>query len=192
MALLAKFMGYHTDYSTEDVCNQEHRNYLTWCILKAHTINRAGTVTLRTPDPRDPPAINFHYFQEGDDLANKDLDAVVHGIGLVREITASLNDPGLVEVLPGEDVQSDTELAEYARNSAWGHHASCTCPIGPPRLGGVLTSDFKVHGTTGLRVVDASVFPRIPGLFIVSAVYMIAEKAADVILAEARGAQGVT
>ena len=50
----------------------------------------------------------------------------------------------------------------------------------------MLTSDFKVHGTAGLRVVDASVFPRIPGFFVVSAVYMIAEKAADAILADAQ------
>ena len=50
----------------------------------------------------------------------------------------------------------------------------------------MLTSDFKVHGTEGLRVVDASVFPRVPGLFIVSAVYMIGEKAADVIVADAK------
>jgi choline dehydrogenase len=46
----------------------------------------------------------------------------------------------------------------------------------------VVGSDFRVHGTTGLRVVDASVFPRIPGFFIVTAVYMISEKASDVIL----------
>ena len=52
--------------------------------------------------------------------------------------------------------------------------------------GGVLSSDFRVHGTQGLRVVDASVFPRIPGFFIVSAIYMIGEKAADVILASAK------
>ena len=70
------------------------------------------------------------------------------------------------------------------RNNAWGHHASCTCPIGPRETGGVLGSDFRVHGTRALRVVDASVFPRIPGFFIVSAVYMIGEKAADVILAD--------
>jgi Choline dehydrogenase and related flavoproteins len=49
----------------------------------------------------------------------------------------------------------------------------------------VLSSDFRVHHTDGLRVVDASVFPRIPGFFIASAVYLIAEKAADVILSEA-------
>jgi len=53
----------------------------------------------------------------------------------------------------------------------------------------VLTSDFKVHGTEGLRVVDASVFPRIPGFFIACAVYMIGEKAAEVIAADARNAR---
>jgi choline dehydrogenase-like flavoprotein len=53
----------------------------------------------------------------------------------------------------------------------------------------VLGPDFRVHGTRGLRVVDASVFPRIPGFFIASAVYMIGEKAADAILSDAaRGA----
>ena len=50
----------------------------------------------------------------------------------------------------------------------------------------MLSSDFKVYGTQGLRVVDASVFPRVPGLFIVSAVYMIGEKAAEVIAADAK------
>ena len=69
------------------------------------------------------------------------------------------------------------------RSAAWSHHASCSCPIGPRDNGGALDSNFRVHGTEGLRVVDASVFPRIPGFFIVSAVYMVAEKAADVILA---------
>jgi choline dehydrogenase len=50
----------------------------------------------------------------------------------------------------------------------------------------VVDSSFRVYGTTGLRVVDASVFPRIPGFFIVTSVYMISEKATDVILADAR------
>jgi choline dehydrogenase len=68
------------------------------------------------------------------------------------------------------------------RANAWGHHASCSCSIGPMSAGGVLSSDFRVHGVTGLRVVDASVFPRIPGFFISSSVYMIGEKAADVLI----------
>jgi len=48
----------------------------------------------------------------------------------------------------------------------------------------VVDSKFRVHGFKGLRVVDASIFPRIPGLFIVSAVYMIGEKAAEAILSD--------
>jgi len=71
------------------------------------------------------------------------------------------------------------------RNTAWGHHASCSCAIGLEAEGGVLDSDFKVRGARGLRVVDASVFPLIPGFFVASAVYMIAEKAADAILRDA-------
>ena len=110
---------------------------------------------------------------------------MVDGIKFVRKMTAILKEQGLIaaEELPGEDCQTDDELRDYVRSNAWGHHASCSCAIGPREQNGVLSSDFRVHGTTGLRVVDASVFPRIPGFFIVSSVYMIGEKAADVILA---------
>lgn len=130
------------------------------------------------------------YFDEGSDQAGEDLDSVVAGIKLVRRMTADLKRQGLIaeEELPGEHVQSDDALRDFVRDHAWGHHASCTCPIGPRERNGVLSSDFRVHGTRGLRVVDASVFPRIPGFFIVSAVYMIGEKAADVILADANRA----
>ena len=70
-------------------------------------------------------------------------------------------------------------------NNAWGHHASCSCAIGHLEADGVLDSRLRVHGTERLRVVDASVFPRIPGFFIASAVYMVGEKAADMILEDA-------
>lgn len=50
----------------------------------------------------------------------------------------------------------------------------------------VVDDNFRMHGTKNLRVVDASMFPRIPGFFIVTSVYMISEKASDVILADAR------
>jgi choline dehydrogenase-like flavoprotein len=184
-ALLGLFKGYFPNYSA---LFPEHLNYLTWAILKAHTINRAGEVTLRSNDPRDTPAVNFHYFDEGSDTAGEDLDSVVDGIKFVRSMTKYLKQQKLIaeEELPGEKVQSDDDLRDFVRKSAWGHHASCTCPIGLKEQGGVLSSNFRVHGTEGLRVVDASVFPRIPGFFIVSAVYMIGEKAADVILADAK------
>ena len=131
------------------------------------------------------PLINFHYFDEGSDTAGEDLDSVVAGIRFARQLTAKLRAQGLIaeEEQPGEALQTNDQLRDFVRNTAWGHHASCTCPIGPPADGGVLSSDFRVHGTERLRVVDASVFPRIPGFFIASAVYMVGEKAADVILA---------
>jgi choline dehydrogenase-like flavoprotein len=182
--LLAKFEGYYPGYSKPIA---ERRDYLTWAILKGHTGNRAGDVTLRSSDPREPPHVNFRYFEEGSDPAGEDLDSVVAGIKLVRRINAGLRRDGLIaeEERPGEHVRSDAELRDFVRGHAWGHHAACTCPIGPREQGGVLSADFRVHGTRGLRVVDASVFPRIPGFFPVSAVYMAAEKAADDILAAA-------
>ena len=188
-ALLGLFKGYFPNYSQ---LFPRHLNYLSWAILKAHTLNRAGQVTLRSADPRDVPEINFHYFEEGSDENGEDLDAVVEGIKFVRAMTAELKRKKLIaeEELPGEGVQSQDELRDWVRRHAWGHHASCTCAIGARQEGGVLSSDFRVHGTRGLRVVDASAFPRIPGFFIVSAVYMIGEKAADVILADAKGGAG--
>jgi choline dehydrogenase len=185
MSLLARFEGYFPGYSK---LISGHRNYLSWIILKAHTQNNAGSVTLQSRDPRDPPRIDFRYFDEGSDKTGMDLDAVVDGVQFVRRISSDLKKEGLIaeEQLPGDQVQSDDQIREFVRHNAWGHHASCSCPIGPREKDGVLDSDFRVHGTQGLRVVDASVFPRIPGFFIVSAVYMIGEKAADVILADAK------
>ena len=183
MSLLARFEGYFPGYSK---LISGHHDYLSWIVLKAHTRNTAGTVALRSSDPCEPPLINFRYFDEGNDQAEEDLNSVVDGIKFVRRISADLKRDKLIaeERLPGDHVQSDAELRDFVRQNAWGHHASCSCPIGPREKGGVLSSDFRVHGTKALRVVDASVFPRIPGFFIASAVYMIGEKAADVILAD--------
>ena len=184
MALPARFEGYAPGFS--DLIRR-HADRLTWVVLKAHTLNRAGTVTLRSADPRDMPLVNFRYFEEGDDPAGKDLQSLVQAIRFVRRLTSPLLASGLVaeECLPGSGVQTDEALADYVRDTAWGHHASCSCPIGAAAEGGVLDSSFAVHGTRRLRVVDASVFPRIPGFFIAAAVYMVGEKAADVFLHDA-------
>jgi choline dehydrogenase len=80
-------------------------------------------------------------------------------------------------------VQSDEEIAQFAKDEAWGHHACCTAKIGKASdPTSVLDARLRVHGTEGLRVVDASIFPEIPGLFIVMPIYMAAERAADLIL----------
>ena len=184
-ALLGLFRGYFPGYSA---LFPQHLNYLTWAILKAHTKNNAGTVRLRSADPRDVPEVCFHYFEEGSDEGGEDLQSVVEGVKFVRKLTAPLKRRGLIaeEELPGEAVQSDPELCKFVRENAWGHHASCSCPVGDRGQGGVVNSKFEVHGTRGLRIVDASVFPKIPGFFIVSSVYTIGEKAADVILESIR------
>jgi choline dehydrogenase-like flavoprotein len=116
---------------------------------------------------------------------------MVEAIQFVRRLTAPLIARGVIaeEVAPGPAKSTAEALAEYVRDTAWGHHASCSCPIGAADMGGVLDGAFAVHGVRRLRVVDASVFPLIPGFFVVSAVYMIAEKAADTILGEAARTQ---
>ena len=181
IGLLGKFEGYFPGYSKSI---EGHQNYLSWVVLKAHTCNTAGTVTLRSADPRDTPLINFRYFDEKCDPNQEDLDSVVEGIKFVRALTGGMSEYIAEEELPGKNLQSRDELRRFVRENAWGHHASCSCPIGPREKNGVVNSKLQVYGTKGLRIVDASVFPKIPGFFIVSSVYMLGEKASDVILAD--------
>ena len=91
------------------------------------------------------------------------------------------------ETIPGPSVASEAQIKDWIRKEVWGHHASCTVPIENEGDGvSVLDSKFRVRGVQGLRVVDASVFPEIPELYIVSAVYMISEKAGQDIIQDAR------
>ena len=176
------FRGYYIGYSE---AAKSIKDNFTFAVLKGHTDNRAGRVTLRSADPFQPPKIHFKYFEEGDQPDADDVQSVVDGVEFVLEIFASLRKKGVIAEQvapePGEDLHG------FVRRNAWGHHASCTCPIGPDgdKLA-VLDKDFQVRGTKNLRVVDASVFPRIPGLFILCSVYMISEKASDVIIAKYR------
>jgi choline dehydrogenase-like flavoprotein len=180
-ALLGRFYGYFPGYSK--VLATPPYRYLTWAVLKAHTHNPSGTVALRSSDPRDTPVINFNYFKEG---GTEDVESVAAGVEFVRKLTSRAGDLIEVEERPGPTVQGRAALEQFVKDKCWGHHASCTCPIGrhdDPKA--VLDTNFRVRGTTGLRVVDASVFPKIPGFFIVTSVYMIGEKAAEVIAADA-------
>jgi choline dehydrogenase len=182
-AVPGKFEGYYPGYARDSV---RMKNFLTWTVLKAHTRNTGGFVRLRTADPRDVPEINFKYFDEGTDAAGADLEGVVDGVEFVRRICAR-NGAIKAELVPGPQVATRAEIARYVRDHAWGHHASCSNPMGRPvDPNAVVDSAFRVIGVQSLRVVDASVFPRIPGFFIVTPIYMIAEKASEVILADAR------
>ena len=175
--------GWHVDaFSRPDV--------FSTLMLKAHTLNRAGTVKLRSIDPRDPPDINFHYFQEGSDKSGQDLAACVKGIQLARQINAQLGNIIAEELIPGPNFPGEKGAADFAVNEAWGHHASCSNKIGKRADGGVVDGNFLVYGTKNLRVVDASVFPDIPGYYPMVPILMISEKASDVILAAAAPPSG--
>jgi choline dehydrogenase-like flavoprotein len=175
------FRGYVKGYSKE-VLTQ--KNLLTWAILKASTKNRAGTVTIESTDPSAVPSINFRYFEEGSDTQDLDLNALVHGVRYVERIEKYLEYPLHARLDPTN--MDDEALRDWIRARAWGHHACGTCRVGrsdDPMA--VVDSRFRVRGVRGLRVVDASIFPEIPGFFIVTNTYMISEKAADIITADA-------
>ncbi|WP_299624884.1 GMC family oxidoreductase [Pelagibius sp.] len=178
LGLLADFRGYYPGYSKRI----PKLDYMSWIVLKAHTRNRAGAVRLKSNNALDRPEICFRYFEEGSDASGDDLDAVVTGLRFVRRVIDGIGDLVDEEEAPGRHLVTDDDLKAYIRDTAWGHHACGTCAMMPEAEDGVVDSRFRVYGVENLRVVDASIFPRIPGFFIVTSVYMIAEKAADVIL----------
>jgi choline dehydrogenase len=183
------FKGYYKGYSC-DIQSEErnservenHRRF-TWAILKGRTRNRNGVVRLRSADPLDPPVIDFCYFDQGSKEWEKDRDALIEAVRFVEVLMA---DPMLTAEITwprSGDLENDKTLGEFILKEAWGHHACGTCQIGQDgQKNAVLDKDFRVRGVKNLRVVDASVFPQIPGFFIITSIYMISEKASDVIL----------
>ncbi len=178
--------GYYPGYA-HDSAISKHR--FSWLLLKAHTQNHDGTVRLTTSDPFARPLIEFRSYDEDDPLGDPDLRALVSGVRTVRRIEREMrrlhpSDP-VREVLPGDALQTDAELASWIRRESWGHHACCTSKMGQGD-DAVIDSRFRVHGAAHLRVVDASVFAQIPGTFLALPTFMVAEKAADTILEDWR------
>ncbi|WP_197052386.1 GMC family oxidoreductase [Halobellus rufus] len=139
-----------------------------------------GSVRLRSDDPWDHPGIDPAYLS-----TEKDVDDFVTAIRLAREIGRSDALSGLrdVEVAPGPDVESDEEIAEYARNNAVsGYHPVCTAKMGTDDLA-VVDDDLRVHGRNNLRVIDASVMPKITSGNTNAPTIAIAEKGADLLKA---------
>jgi choline dehydrogenase-like flavoprotein len=191
----AAFRGYYWKWSTQLLfktkdADVKQRDLWTWLILKAYTKNNQGRVTLRDGNPFRQPEICFNSFPASAGSA-RDLESLREGVEFVRSLNATV--PQFKEeVQPGKNTGPD-ELEAWIRKEAWGHHACGTCRIGSDpwrsdvkRLDdtfAVVDARFRVHGVKNLRVVDASVFPEIPGYFIVTPIFMIAEKAADDLLA---------
>ena len=141
-----------------------------------------GRVSLRSADPADKPRILTNSLSEPEDLA-----AFVAGVKLVREWTATepLAPTIAREIHPGPDVDSDAAIEDWVR----AHLELLYHPAGTCRMGAVdddqavLDPQLRVRGLEGLRVVDASVFPVIPGGNTNAPVMMVAERAADLIRA---------
>lgn len=178
------FRGYWPS-NTVNVVPGEPQSEFDFSMVKMHTQSRLGTLKLTSNDPRDVPSINFRFFEgEG---ADADLQAFAEGINLGRKIFDSLTEAGselapFSELLPCSGTRN-CDVKEVVKAQAWSHHATSTCAIGSdddPLA--VLDSSFRVRGTKGLRVVDASAFPRTPGGFPVIPTFMLGMKASDVIL----------
>ena len=139
-----------------------------------------GWVGLRSADPLDAPLIETRYLS---DAEGADLRVLVAGLRLARRILAA---PPLArhvgeELIPGAQADSDDELAASVRERAQTlYHPVGTCRMGVDD-GAVVDPELRVRGVDALRVVDASVMPRVPRGHTNWPTVMIAEKAADLI-----------
>ncbi|MFC7225804.1 choline dehydrogenase [Salinirubellus salinus] len=140
-----------------------------------------GRIALASEDPFDAPRIDPNYLSE-----EKDLEVLVEGLKRAREIASqsALSEYVGREVWPGEDAQSDEELAQHVRETCHTvYHPVGTCKMGDDDMA-VVDDELRVHGVEGLRVVDASVMPTLVGGNTNAPTIAIAEKAADLIREE--------
>jgi choline dehydrogenase len=142
-----------------------------------------GWVRIRSRDPREHPSLQFNYLS-----TPTDRKEWVEAVRVARDI---LNQPAFEpfnagEISPGPSVETDEEILEWVRKDAeTALHPSCTAAMGIGEMAVTDPLSMKVHGTDGLRVCDASVFPYVTNGNIYAPVMMVAEKAADLILGNA-------
>lgn len=140
-----------------------------------------GTVRLASKDPAAAPLLDPNYWADP-----HDREMAIKGLRLAREI---MTQPAMrryvqTEILPGKRLESDEDLFDYAcANAKTDHHPVGTCRMGAASdPASVVTPDLRLIGMQGLRVVDASVMPRVPSCNTNAPTIMVAEKAADHIL----------
>jgi len=150
------------------------------CGVWPHRPESTGYVRARSADPFEDPAIQPNYLAHPTDRA-----VLLAGMKLARRL---LRSPALAawfdhESLPGDRVQSDDELLDFARRyGSTSYHLIGTARMGPASdPTAVVDDELRVHGMQGLRVVDASIMPVMPSANTYASTMMIAEKAADLI-----------
>jgi choline dehydrogenase len=142
-----------------------------------------GTVRVKSPDPFASPEIRFNFLK-----SDYDMQALIFGIRMCRKIAAqrALAPYIAEEIAPGTQFTSDAELADVIRaNGVSNHHPVGTCRMGHG-TNAVVDPRLRVHGVAGLRVADASVMPAIIAGNTNAPTIMIGEKAAAMILDDAR------
>jgi len=153
------------------------------CQLLGSRPQSKGSVGLRSADPFDNPLINIGYFT---DASGSDIKSLRQAVKRARQLVSR---PGLMELVeeevhPGLEVESDEALDEYIKKSVCSGNAL----VGTARMGSspsdavVSSNDFKVFGTSGLRVIDSSVIPKLPGAQTGAPTVMIADRAAALLL----------
>ncbi|MGZ4469044.1 MAG: GMC oxidoreductase, partial [Nocardioidaceae bacterium] len=139
-----------------------------------------GTVTLKSTDPHEHPALRFNYLSTEQDRQE--------WVEMVRAARRILNQPAFAvfndgELSPGPSVETDEEILDWvAKDAETALHPSCTAKMGVDDMGVLDPESMRVHGVDGLRVVDASSMPYITNGNIYAPVMMLAEKSADLIL----------
>ncbi|MBD2248358.1 GMC family oxidoreductase N-terminal domain-containing protein [Nostoc sp. FACHB-888] len=137
-----------------------------------------GSVSLRSPDPKDAPVIQMNFLQ-----SEADVQKLVAGIKLLRNLfgASAFDEFRGEEIAPGADKQSDPALVAYVREACdTVYHPVGTCKMGIDSMA-VVDPELRVHGIEGLRVVDASIMPTITTGNTNAPTIMIGEKAADLI-----------
>jgi choline dehydrogenase len=139
-----------------------------------------GSITLRTTDPHDHPALRFNYLSTDQDRREW-IEAIRVARGILGQPAMDPYNGG--ETSPGAGVGSDDQILDWVRRDAeTALHPSCTARMGVDGDSVVDPATMRVHGLDGLRVVDASAMPYITNGNIYAPVMMLAEKAADLIM----------
>jgi choline dehydrogenase len=141
-----------------------------------------GRVRLRSADPFVAPSIQPNYLS-----AREDVEELLAGMAMVRRIAATKPLSAIVEreLQPGPAMTTPDEMEADLRARAGSvFHASGTCRMGSDPRADVVDARLRVHGVGGLRVVDASIFPRLPSGNINGPAMMTGAKGAEVILAD--------
>ncbi len=154
------------------------QSHLFWAGIVALHPRSRGWVKLKSADPRALPAVTLNLLSDPEDLA-----ALRAGMRAARRIYSTPPQGELTggERMPGVQAQSDDELDAFLRETTY----VCMHPVGTCAMGtgadAVVDPELRVKGVEGLRAVDASAMPTVPGANTNAAVMMIAERAADLI-----------